>query len=347
MLVARVFISEQLDISGETHSLLEAHGIEVRLGRAMWDRPHDAMTDDELIEACQGVDVVMGASRDRFTRRLMEECPGLVLISKYGIGTERIEVDAATELGVLVSNTPVPENYNAVAEHTIALTLALLRRLKSLESHVHRGGWRGPDTIVDSLEGLTVGLLGLGRIAGSVARRLAGWGARLIAYDPYVEQLLAAQLGVELVSFVTLLEHADVLTLHTVVTSETRGVIDAEALARMKPTAFLVNTSRGELVDELALAAALREGRLGGAGLDVTNPEPPALDNELLAFDNVIVSPHTAGWTARTIAAIARAGAENILAVAEGRPPVFLKNPAVLDRPLRAQLESPVERTKD
>jgi D-3-phosphoglycerate dehydrogenase len=339
MTLQRVFVSEPMDVSGETYELLRAGGVEVKIGREAWDRPGEAMSEAELIEACADCQAVMGASRDRFGRGLFEACPDLLMVSKYGIGTERIEVDAATELGVIVANTPVPENYHSVAEHTIALTLALQRRLKELEPHVRAGGWRGPDTILTSMEGQTFGLVGFGRIGRSVATRLAGWGARLIAYDPYLDPAAAAEQGVELVGLDQLLGEADVVALTTVVTDETRGMIDERALALMKPEAVLVNTSRGALIDGVALTKALEEGRLKGAGLDVTDPEPPAVDDPLQSMPNVIISPHTAGWTARTIAAISRCGAENVLEVAAGRPPLFAKNPAVLGGPNRAGIK--------
>jgi len=334
--IERVFVSEPMDLSGKTYEGLEAKGIEVRLGRPIYDRPQEAMSEEDLIEACRDVQAVMGASRDRFTRGLFEACPDLVMVSKYGIGTERIDVEDATELGVIVSNTPVPENYHSVAEHTITMALTLQRRLKELEPHVRAGKWRGPDTILTSMEGQTVGLVGLGRIGQGVATRLSHWGVRLVAYDPYLDAAVAAELGVELVDLDRLLREADLIALTTVVTEETRGMIDAAALAKVKKTAILVNTSRGALVDEAALIATLEEGRLAAAGLDVTEPEPPALDNPLRSMPNVIISPHTAGWTAQTIAAIARCAADNILAVAAGSAPLFAKNPDVLERRNRA-----------
>jgi D-3-phosphoglycerate dehydrogenase len=333
-----VFINEPLDSSGGTHALLREHGVELRLGRAVDDRPGEPMSEDEMIEFCQEADAVMGASRDSYTRRFMAACPRLKLVSKYGIGTERIDVAAATELGVLVSHTPVPENYTSVAEHTIMLTLGVLRRATELNRHAHGGGWRGTGTIVETLSGKTVGLIGLGRIGRNVAARLAGWDVTILAADPYLAAQDAAAVGAELVALPELLARADVVSLHTLVTDETRKMIGASTLARMKRGAILINTSRGELVDESALATAIQGGHLAAAGLDVLSPEPPAPGNPLLGLDRVLLSPHVAGFSQQALAAIARCGAESVLAVAQGRPPRYLRNPDVLHGPPRADL---------
>lgn len=327
-----VFINEPLDMTGTTHRMLEAEGLRLGYGRPMWQDAQREMSDAELIEACADADAVMGSSRERYTRAFMEGCPRLALISKYGIGTERIDVDAATELGIIVTHTPVAENYRSVAEHAIALALSVLRRLGPLQRHVERGGWRGPDTIVEGLDGKTVGLIGYGRIGREVANRLAGWGVELIAHDPYLEP---ADASVELVELDALLERSDVVSLHTVVSPETRGMLGTAEFERMKPTAVVVNTSRGALIHEAALIEALNDGAIAGAGLDVLEPEPPGRDNPLLEMDNVVLSPHTAGFTASTIAAIVECGAANLLAGLRGQRPQFVKNPAVLERPLR------------
>jgi D-3-phosphoglycerate dehydrogenase len=333
-----VFINEPLDSTGDTHELLREHGVDLRLGRAVGDRPAEPMAEEEMIEACRDVDAIMGASRDSYTRRLMAACPRLKLVSKYGIGTERIDVTAATELGVLVAHTPVPENYTSVAEHTIMLTLVVLRRVTELDRHARGGEWRGTGTIVETLSGKTVGLVGLGRVGRNVAARLAGWDVTLLATDPYVPASDAAATGAELVPLPELLARADVVSLHTLVTSETRRMINEPALAIMKRGGILINTSRGELIDEAALAAAVHSGHIAGAGLDVLSPEPPQQGNPLLSLGTVLLSPHTAGFSRQALSAIARCGADNVLAVAQGRPPRYLRNPDVLQGPLRAHL---------
>lgn len=338
-----VFINEPLDSAGGTHALLREHGVELRLGRAVDDGPGRPMSEDEMIETCQDVDAVMGASRDSYTRAFMAGCPRLKLVSKYGIGTERIDVAAATELGVLVAHTPVPENYTSVAEHTIMLMLGALRRVTELDRHARGGGWRGTSTIVETLAGKTIGLIGLGRIGRSVAARLAGWDTTILAADPYLAADDAAAAGAELAPLPELLARADIVSLHTLVTSETRQMIGESALARMKRGAIIVNTSRGELIDQSALAAALQSGHLAAAGLDVVSPEPPGPGHPLLSLDRVLLSPHVAGFSQQALTAIARAGAENVLAVAQGKPPRYVRNPDVLHGPLRAKLSPPID----
>ena len=338
----RIFVNEVIDFIGDSHRLLEESGHEISYGRPTWVEPSRPMTEDEMIEASQEMDAIMGASRERYTRRFMEACPRIRVISKYGIGTEKIDVAAASQLGILVTNTPVPENYHSVAEHTIALILASRRRLKAMEKFMLAGGWRGPETPVDDLEGTTVGLIGFGRIAREVASRLAPWGVHLVAYDPYLEPEAGRRLGVRLVSLEELLETSDVVSVHTVVTDETRKLLDDARLRLMKPSAHLVNTSRGEIIDEAALYAALTEGRLAGAALDVFDPEPPRPDSPLLSLDSVIVSPHVAGFSRRTLRAITVAATENLLAALQGEAPKYTKNPDVLPawRERLAQLDA-------
>ena len=212
----------------------------------------------------------------------------------------------------------------------MGLILAVLRRLKALDIYLRAGGWRGPETIVESLEGKTIGLVGFGRVARSVVSRLHGWGVEFVTSDPFVAAVEVQALGVQSVSFNELLELSDIVSLHTLVTPETRRMINADALAKMRKRAILINTSRGELVDEDALESALRTGHLAGAGLDVFDPEPPRAESGLFDLDQVILTPHTAGFTERTLAAIVECATDNILDAISGKVPKFLKNPEVL-----------------
>jgi D-3-phosphoglycerate dehydrogenase len=341
MSAPRVYINEILDFDGGTHRELEALGIEVACGREMWDEPERVMSEAELIERCRDVDAVMGSSRDRFTRGLLEACPRLRIVSKYGIGTERIDVAAATELGVLVGNTPVPENYTEVSEHTVAMMLAAVRRLRQTEAHMRAGGWRGPETRVGSLDGKVIGLIGFGRIARQVVRRLAGWEVEVLACDPFVEAADIAAAGATKVELEELLERADVVSPHVVIDARSHQILGREAFARMKPGAVVVNTSRGQAIDEDALLWALGEGIVAGAALDVFDPEPPDLEGRLLAHPDVIVTPHVAGFTVRTTTAIVVAAAANLLAALRGEVPPALKNPEAVDA-WRARFPEPV-----
>lgn len=320
----KVFISEVIDFVGETHELLERH-CDVEYGRPMWVDAGRAMTEDELIESCADVDVVMGSSRDRFTRRLFEACPRLQAVSKYGIGVDRIDVAAASELGVLVAHTPVAEDYESVAEHAVALALASVRRLAATEQHMRAGGWHGPDTVIDTLNGRTVGLIGLGRIGRAAAKRFAPFCGRVLAYDPHVAPEDVQGLGIECTSLDEVLRQCDVLSLHVTLSEETRSLIDERALGLMKPTAHIVNTSRGGVIDQVALADAVSNGRLAGAALDVFDPEPPAPGDPVLSSPRILVTPHMAGFAG--VNEIAEAGARNALAVLAGELPPLLKNP--------------------
>lgn len=328
-----VVINEVLDVTGESHALLEQY-CDVRYGRSTWDDPHRSMSTDELVEACSDADAVVGASRDRFTRSLVERCPRLQIVSKYGIGTERIDVAAATEHGVLVGYTPVAENYESVAEYTVALALALTRRLRQTEEHLRQGGWRGPDVVTSQLYGKTVGLVGYGRVARAVAARLDGFGVRLVAHDPHVEQ---STVEVPLLPLPELLETADIVSVHAVSTPETEGLLGSGELRRMKQEAYLINTSRGTVVDHEALLDVLRDGRLAGVALDVFHPEPPDVAGELFACRRVLATPHVAGYARETLAAICLAAAKNVLAALSGGLPPMLRNPEATDNWRRAR----------
>jgi D-3-phosphoglycerate dehydrogenase len=177
----------------------------------------------------------------------------------------------------------------------------------------------------------TIGLVGLGRVGIGVAERLQGWEVRMLAYDPYVKAEVAQRLGVEMVDLDTLLRESDVVSLHVALTPETRHMIGAAELARMKPTAFLINTSRGDAVDEIALARALEAGQIAGAGIDVWSREPPLPDNPLLRFeDNVILTPHNIAHSAECYDSLAHTAVENTLRGLRGEEPIYVKNPAVL-----------------
>lgn len=327
----KVVINEPMDTTGKTHQLLENAGCKVILGRSI-SEAGNGYTEDELIELCRDADAVIGASRERYTRRFMENCSRLKVISKYGIGIEKIDIEAATSLGIVVAHTPVSENYDAVAEYTIALMLACLKRLIPGQSHVRRGLWRD-DTIENSLlRGKTIGLVGLGRIGSGVAARLASWRVKLLAYDPFISPDIFRSLGVEEVSFDELLTRSDVVSIHVTITPSAKRLFSSETFSQMKRNAILVNTARAEAIDEEALIQALKAGGIAGAALDVTEQEPPLPKNPLLIMDNVIVTPHTSGWAPETREAIIYAATENCLRALRGEDPLYIKNPDVLER---------------
>ena len=311
----RVFVFEQMDPTGKSLQWLREQGVDLTLGKMMWEPGFRRFTEDEIIAAADGFAAVMGASGAHFTRRVIDALPALRFISKYGIGYESIDIDAPTDHGVLVSNTPDDFNILAVAEHTIACILALKKQLLTwTPEFMRRGGWRG-DVFAGYLSGSTVGIVGLGRIGRSVVERLSGWNVKIIAHDPYVSD---APASVTLVDLPTLLRTADIVTLHSSPRPDNRKMIDGAALALMKNSAMLINTGRAWLVDYPALRRALRERRIVGAALDVFEVEPPDVNDPLFRMDNVLATPHSAAWTFETLESMGRHGARNLWAMING-----------------------------
>lgn len=327
----KVFINEPVDYEGATHRMLEERGCEVILGRPIWEHPGWRYTDEELIEACRDADAVMGASRESYTRKFMESAKRLRIISKYGIGVEKIDVQAATDHGILVANTPDTHN-DTVAEHTIALILGLTKRLFFATQYARGGGWRDKNVETAELLGKTLGIVGMGRVGSEIAERLKGWKMTILAYDPYkppehIEKSGAIPVGLE-----QLLEESDIVSLHVVCNDETRGMIGEEQLRLMKRSSFIINTSRGEVLDEKSLIKALKEGWIGGAGLDVVYPEPPDTANPLFQMDNVILTPHIAGWSSEALSRFLNKAANNLLNALRGKLPESLVNPEAVPK---------------
>ncbi len=300
----RVFVFAPADPTGEAHRMLEAAGCELVLGSAGWETPQGD-NEAEMARMAQGCDAMMGTSirSSPITQALMAAAPDCRIVAKFTIGTDDIDVDAATERGILVTHAPTEANWGGVAEGTVTNMLALLKKTRERDRWLKTtAGWRNLEhqgTFVgrrasDGYPGIVIGIVGLGRIGTRVARLLAPWGMRMIAYDPYVpnDKFLRARVE-RMPSLESLLRESDVVTLHVVLTKETRHMIGAEQLALMKPTASLVNTARGGCVDEPALIAALQARQIAGAALDVFGDEPLAADSQLRAMDDrVLLSPH-------------------------------------------------------
>jgi D-3-phosphoglycerate dehydrogenase len=269
-----------------------------------------------------GAQAAIVGSTWRIDGDVLDQLPSLRAIGRPGIGVDNIDLEAAAARGVAVVNTPDGPTVST-AEHTVALLLALAKRLRSAPRLLASGGSPYAEPPGVELEGKVLGLVGLGRVGRRVARICGpGLGMRVIAYDPYVGAESAAAVGAELCpSLDDVLGRADFVSLHLPSTGETKGLIDADALARLRPTAGLVNCARGPIVDEAALVAALRAGRLAGAALDVFDPEPPPPDHPLLAMENVVATPHTAGFTEDGLRKMGVGVAEGILAVLSGSPP--------------------------
>jgi D-3-phosphoglycerate dehydrogenase len=248
---------------------------------------------------------------------------------RTGVGYDVIDVPAATELGVIVVN--IPDLWvREVANHALGLLLAWNRKIIALDREVHAGVWTaGVPGGAGSLHGETVGIVGLGNIGSAFARRVAALETTVIAHDPYVDDARFAALGVKRVTLEALAERADYVSVHTLLNAETRHLIGEAFFARTRPTAFLINTSRGPVVDEAALLRALRAGRLAGAALDVWEREPVPRDHPLLALPNVIATPHAAYFSTAAVAAVPRRCGEEIARVLTGQRPRNVVNPEV------------------
>jgi D-3-phosphoglycerate dehydrogenase len=287
-----------------------------------------ARTEAEYLARCREADGLL-VQYGAVTRRVFEGLPRLRVIVRYGVGVDGIDLAAATDHGVPVVNVP-DYGTDEVANHAVALLLALARKITRLDRQTRAGGWDvfrvGP---VTRLAGRTVGIVGCGRIGAAVARKLSGFDVRLLGCDPYRESFPP---GIQPVAFDRLLAESDYVTIHCPLTADTRHLFGAEAFARMRPGAVLVNTARGGIVDTAALTQALQEGLLGGAGVDVVEQEPLDPASPLLRMEQVIVTPHAAWYSEEGRSDLKRRAAEEAVRVLRGEPPRHCVNPAALER---------------
>ena len=283
------------------------------------------MVEAELIEALSGVKAVVAGS-EPYTRRVLDAQPQLKVIARAGVGYDAVDVVTATERGIAVSITP-NTNQDAVAEHTFALILALAKDIVPQHQGTVAGHW--PRKANLPLRGRTLGIAGLGRIGKAVAIRGHCFGMKLLAYEPFPDHAFLKQYGVELVSFERLLAESDYLSLHMPATAESRQLINRASLAKMKPSAFFVNTARGALVNEADLVDALKSKRIAGAAIDVFEDEPPG-DHALFHLDNVVVTPHAAGVDLQSRDDMAHSAALAIVSLSKGEwPAEKVMNPEV------------------
>ena len=263
--------------------------------------------------------------------RVIEAARRLKGIVKYGVGVDAIDVEAATRAGVRVVNCP-DYGSDTVADHAFALLIGLARRITAIDRAMREKAWvwPAPEFFAVDLAGKTLGLVGLGRIGRAMARRGGGFSMERIAYDPYVDAATMRGLGVEPAALDDLLVRSDFVSIHCVLTPETRGLLGAAQLMRMKESAFLIDVSRGAIVDETALVAALQTGQIAGAGFDVFPDEPLKPGHPLLGMDNVILTPHLAWYTREAFERVERQTLDSILDVLAGRRPKNLKNVEVM-----------------
>jgi D-3-phosphoglycerate dehydrogenase len=299
--------------SPEHFERLRAAGCEVIPNEA--NRPYRAA---ELMEALRGVDAIITGT-DELTREVVYGADRLKTIAKHGVGLDSIDLQAARERGIVVTATP-NVLHDSVADHALALLLAVARHVVPAHISTQAGEWA--NYVGAELRGKTLGLVGLGRIGKGVCARAQAFGMSVVATDPYPDEVFARAHSVELLSLAELLAAADFVSLHAGVGGASRPILGRDELAAMKSGAYLVNTARGHLVDEVALAEALREGRLAGAGLDVFASEPPG-GSPLLGLPNVVHTPHIAGQTVEALLRMGDETVENCLRALRGEPPLF------------------------
>jgi D-3-phosphoglycerate dehydrogenase len=322
-----VFVYEHADPSGESFAWLRERRMQVAVGPATWDT--EFLDVEQVVARGQGSHALMGGSTLRIDGTVFERMQSVAVVSKYGRGTDSIDIEAASHYGVLVTNTPVTENIETVAETTVAMMLVLQKQLLFYTTErLRQGGWRSLEALGSSLRGKRVGLIGFGAVGQAVARRLSGWECVIDVYDPYVT---AWPRTVNAVSLDRLLAEADVVSVHAVATAETEHLINATTLALMKPQGVIVNTARGSLVDLDALYVALRDGRIAGAALDAFEDEPPPAAHPILTLPNVLATPHIAAWNRTALQQISQVGAENVWAALTGQTPKHMVNPHVLE----------------
>lgn len=327
---ASVFVYERIDPTEASLKWLAEQGVTVEAGHSMFDHPPRRYGSEEFLKRANEHAAVMGSSGQRFTRETLDQLPNLLFIAKCGIGVDNIDLAAATERGIQVTNTPIESDVEAVCEHAIGMMLGLLKQFRYWSPEFMRaGGWRGGLAWAELLMGRTVGTIGMGRIGRGIARRLGPWNVRAIAYDPRIGEAVK---GVQMVDLATLLAESDIVSVNAVATPDNRHLIDAKAIAQMKDGAILVNTARGALVNLDDLAGALRDGKLAGAGLDVYEIEPPDPRHPLFTLPNVITTPHTAAWTKETLADIGWSAARSVSQMVNGQRPEHLVNTDVLDQ---------------
>lgn len=285
----------------------------------------DRVQDPEIL--VPALDGVWGAvaGGESYSRDVLIRAEDLRVVVRCGVGYDAIDVEAATELGIAVVTTP-GTNDEAVADFTLAIMLACLRQVVQQDKSVRAGGWRLP-TMDRDLAGATVGIVGLGLIGRSVARRLAGFGCRILAADPAADRGDCARAGIEVLELDDLLSRVDILTVHAPLTPATLGLIGARELALLSPEAIVVNAARGGVIDQAALTAALQAGRLGGAALDVFEHEPLGASHPLTGLSNVVLTPHAAGLSRNACAAMVASAMSALREVAAGRVPTNCVNP--------------------
>jgi D-3-phosphoglycerate dehydrogenase len=289
--------------------------------------------EETLISAVKNVDLIIVSCFTRITARVFGNAKKLKAVLKYGVGVDNIDLEAATRKGALVVNCP-QYGSDTIAEHAFALILCLAKKLIQIDKVMRKKAWIWPSQkfLGIDLLGKTIGLIGFGRIGRAMARKAGGFGMKIIIYDPYIDPDLVKDFAARLVSLDTLLQTADVVSIHCILTPETENLIDAQKLQHMKQTSLLIDVSRGAIIDEKALAAALKQNRIAGAGLDVFAQEPLNSNHPFLDLENVILTPHLAWYTKEAYERLEKETLQRASEVLEGKIPRNIKNPEVLEK---------------
>lgn len=283
-----------------------------------------------LIENIAKYDVLLIALT-QVSRKVIEAAENLKVIVRYGIGTDNIDLEAATEKGVVVTYCP-EYHMPTVPEHVIALMFSMARFIPSFSQSVKDKQWDFKKYCGVDIENKTLGILGFGQIGNTVAKKALALGMEVVAYDPFLKTNLPGQEKIQLKDYEDVVRQADFLSVNVPLTENTENLINEDTFKKMKEGSFLINTSRGAVVDEQALIDALKTKKIAGAALDVLREEPPSPDNELLNFDNVIITPHTAGVTAESLERLEMTAAKSAVDVLQGSKPKFVRNPEVLSK---------------
>jgi D-3-phosphoglycerate dehydrogenase / 2-oxoglutarate reductase len=285
-----------------------------------------ASTPDAIAQVAAEADALL-VTYAKITAEMIQQMHRCRIISRFGIGVDNVDLAAASSAGIVVTKVP---DYciDEVSDHTLALLLAAARKISLANAQVQRGRWEMPAVVpIHRLRGGVLGLVGFGRIPQLVAPKAQSFGLRVIAFDPYMPADGFERAGVQRVDFSRLLRDSDYVSIHTPLLPETRGLFNTEVFNQMKPTAYLINTARGPIVDDEALARALDAGRLAGAALDVLPQEPP-INSPLIGRENVIITPHTSFYSEESLLELQRKAAEEVVAVLTGKPP---RNPVNAD----------------
>ncbi len=323
-------LTDRYDLVWERSAISAVGDIDVEI------RPISSPTHHPPVEKISDADAILISTRDYITPQLLDALPKLKVIGSYGVGLDHIDLDAAAERSVVVTHFP---DYctNEVADQAMSLILAVNRRIVQLDRDLRDGEWvrrlRRTDSImqgpVPALRDATLGIIGFGRIGRSVARRAAPFGLKIVVHDPYIAPETAE--GIEVVSLDELLSRSDIVTIHAPLTKETRGLLGPKEFATLKPTAFVVNTARGPILDLVAAAEFAAANPQGGLALDVVDPEPLPLDSPLYKMENVILTPHSAYYSSKSVEILREGTLYSVLDALRGRRPRTVANPAVLD----------------